>query len=693
MLKRLLLLPFGIILYISWWFINPPFISSRPPIVYGGVKHYLSVTTWLHYFTNNSYEGEQFRTYLLQHNPFIFITYIIVFFLCVFIPLLFMNIKKAGFRDKIVAGAPVIKGNLRVKWEIFKLNNIFLRPFFYPFKKLPKYNGVHFTYYQRVPFDAERYHYLLLGSTGSGKTQTISRLLKDIIERAEDTKKKQGGYVSDKIIILDTKGDYTESFANPENTILLSPGDARTPSWSLGRDIPSELDIDLLLQALVEDTKDQFFANNARNVLRCVLTSLIRTQNTRNFTIENLCIALQKDNIYKAVSLFDDTNTIKGILLKEDGTLAEDSEMSRGILAVLHTIVPQLFVLKGLSTLEFSIHEFLTNPKYHRLILKRHPSQAMSFSMYARLIFGTISAQIAQMPDSSTRRIWLLLDELAVLGKFDPLTEFLERGRSKGVCVVAALQDWGSMEEFYKEAARSLFANFNSKTYLVQKEPKSAEYLEKTFGLNTIERRNITTNKNSVLSFSPAVSEQTQVQKESPVSSGDLLRMPQASKDGVYMYTVLAGYKDIFFYRAPILPFSSFISEKYPIFISSNKEINNRIFNNETNSENSLLNKEKEVEELSELPIIAENVSIHNNTQQIDKLGEYYKISLSERFHPPKAETTKFLKEVIGLSIKAVILPEVLLPEEIIIDATKFELNTIKNDIKREERKLQVPHA
>ena len=624
MLKRLLLLPFGLLLYIGWWFLNPPLIHSRPPIVYEGVEHYLPVATWLHYLTDTSSDGEQFRTYLSQNSPFIFITYIVVFFICVFTPLLFINSKKAGFRDKLVAGAPVVKGNLRVKWEIMKLNNPFLRLFFYPFKKLPRYDGVHFTYYQRVPFDAERYHYLLLGSTGSGKTQTISRLLKDIVERAEETKRKQSGYVSDKIIILDTKGDYTESFANPENTILLSPGDARTPSWALGKDIPSELDIDLLLQALVDDTKDPFFANNARNVLRCVLTSLVRTPSTRHFTIEKLCNALQTDNVYRAVSLFDDTNTAKGALLKEDGSPAEDSEMSRGILAVLQTLVPQLYVLKGLSGLEFSIHEFLNNPKYHRLILKRHPSQAMSFSMYARLIFGTISAQIAQMPDSSTRRIWLLLDELAVLGKFDPLTEFLERGRSKGLCVVAALQDWGSMEEFYKEAARSLFANFNSKTYLVQKEPKSAEYLEKTFGLNTIERRNITTNKNSVLSFSPAVSEQTQVQKESPVSSGDLLRMPQASRDGVYMYTVLAGYKDIFFYRAPILPFSSFMPEKYPMFVPPSTDTATKKRNGETDRDggNGGLREgmEEEGEEFSELPTTAESVAIASDkTQQVDK--------------------------------------------------------------------------
>ena len=91
MLKRLLLLPFGLLLYIVWWFLNPPLIHSRPPIVYEGVEHYLPVATWLHYLTDTSSDGEQFRTYLSQHNPFIFITYIVVFFVCVFTPLLFIN--------------------------------------------------------------------------------------------------------------------------------------------------------------------------------------------------------------------------------------------------------------------------------------------------------------------------------------------------------------------------------------------------------------------------------------------------------------------------------------------------------------------------------------------------------------------------------------------------------------------------
>ena len=721
-MRRLLLLPVGLAVFLLWWTTNPPFLNSRPPVPYSdNTSRYMPVLEWLQYATAPTPTGAAFRHYLTHAHPALFLEYAAVFVFALLFASLFINLKKSGIQDTLVHGGRVVRGRLRVRWTLFKLGNPVVRRLMHPFRKLPAYDGVHLTYYQKLPKDAERYHSLLLGSTGSGKTQTISRLLKDITHRQEANKAATGGYQNDKVIILDTKGDYTESFANPDNAILISPGDARNPTWCLGADIPSTLDIDPLLVALVEDAKDAFFSDNARNVLRCVITELRLTK--RAFTLEDLLEGLKTENIYRSVNAYDSTGVVKGSLFKPNGTPANDSEMSRGILSVVQTLVPKIAVMRGNSGLLFSIQSFLTNPKYSRLIIKRHASQADSFALVARLLFGVLSIHVSRMPDSNTRRIWLLLDELAVLGKFPPLVEFLERGRSKGLCVVGALQDWGSMEEAYKETARSLFSNFNSKVYLSQKEPKTAEYLERTLGEKVLERRSVTTNKNSALSLSPAISEQTSIAKEPVVTAADLLRMPQASRDGVFMYTAIAGYTDIFYYRAPILPFSEFMPKKFPGFIPAGGEEGetppqappvpppDEAPDSATPGDNNLDVTKPITLKLPLLPgVVAATAPIleepfvdeeevpqtkHDSERlqaatEEERLAEYYTLPLSDRFHPPENSAIHGLIEVAKF-----VAEEAVLPEALHTLATVHDIETLskgEGDHTAHPHKPHVPH-
>ena len=148
------------------------------------------------------------------------------------------------------------------------------------------------------------------------------------------------------------------------------------------------------------------------------------------------------------------------------------------------------------------------------------------------------------MPDDRNRRVWLIMDELSVLRKFPPLVDFLERGRSKGLCVVAGIQDWGTMEQFYEAEARTLYTCFVNKVFLSMREPVSAKYYSDSLGESTFERTTTTANRNNVFSVMPALSTQIQTQNRPTISPSDLLQIspPDPKKKKIFGYSQISGY-------------------------------------------------------------------------------------------------------------------------------------------------------
>ena len=72
-----------------------------------------------------------------------------------------------------------------------------------------------------LPFDAEVKHFMVTGTTGSGKTNAFNHLLKSIRERG------------DRAVIVDTTGTFVSHFFNAETDKLLNPFDQRSEEWCL----------------------------------------------------------------------------------------------------------------------------------------------------------------------------------------------------------------------------------------------------------------------------------------------------------------------------------------------------------------------------------------------------------------------------------------------------------------------------
>jgi len=602
-MRRLLILPLGLLTFFLWYLVSPGLLPSRYPIHYSdGSFHDVGMFTWTEWLLSPGQTGVSFRSFIESSHKWLFIEYACMLIFCVLVPMLAMSFKSTGYKELKKSGQDLIEDTF---WGRLKLK-LHSRLF----------SGVHFGYYQRIAKKQENTHLVVLGSTGSGKTQSILGLLKDIIKR------------EDKCIVLDIKGDYTAFMCDPEKAILLSPGDARTPDWKVGMDIKRP-DIDLIVQALIEEDKNMApeWHLAARAALRAVLLNLIETK--KNFSFMDIDNALIPDRVREAVRKFDP---------KLYDTLKDpNSETGRGVLFVLHSLSQGLGEISGKNGI-FSLSEFLRSPTITRLIIKRHPSQEFTFRLTARLLLGALQGYVMSLPDDRNRRIWVILDELSTLRKFPPLVDFLERGRSKGLCVVGGIQDWGVLEKYYEEEARTMYTCFVNKVFLAMREPVSAEYYSKSFGECTFDRTTTTANRNNVFSVMPALSVQVQTQTRPVISASDLLQLPQPDKK-ICGYTQISGYP-LAKVSFPITP----MEENWPGFIpegvgtggletkqEGKKKLNNQPPEGESSANTAKVSQSVKVKEASESLTIEpfKNFDINDDVDL-----QYTRTTITEKFSP-----------------------------------------------------------
>jgi type IV secretory pathway TraG/TraD family ATPase VirD4 len=119
---------------------------------------------------------------------------------------------------------------------------------------------------------------------------------------------------------------------------------------------------------------------------------------------------------------------------------------------------PQRFVRPG----DFSLRRWVGQETGCLFLIWRADMQAALASLLATWGGITMNAVLTLPPDPQ-RRVWLVLDELAALGKVDGLEAGLTLGRKHGLAVVAGLQSTAQLDRLYgRESAvvlRSCFRN------------------------------------------------------------------------------------------------------------------------------------------------------------------------------------------------------------------------------------------
>jgi len=282
----------------------------------------------------------------------------------------------------------------------------------------------------KIPIDPELEvkHFMVPGTTGSGKSNMMNHLIQAIEARG------------DKAVIVDTTGGFVEKFYNPERDTLLNPYDSRTKNWCLWSEPLNESYefADIADSMIEKQTHDSFWTESSRQALSEILKRVHRSSKSM---AEALDILLTMP-LSQAQQYFVGTPAMNFF----------SKESEKTTISVRASLATQLSCLMSLQDIQegFSITDWVKDENQKGfLFLSGIPKQRAQLRPLWSLWFSLgVKAMMDLKPDSK-RRVWFIVDELSSLTKLSCLDMALAEGRKYGACLVLGFQNLSQIQDIY----------------------------------------------------------------------------------------------------------------------------------------------------------------------------------------------------------------------------------------------------
>lgn len=325
-----------------------------------------------------------------------------------------------------------------------------------------------------IPFELENRHFMLAGSTGSGKSQAFYQIA--------DQARRRG----DAAIAPDVNGEFTARFYRADEDVILSPFDQRSPMWSPLAEMGGVWDADRIAKSIIPDGHDGSSAewtHYAQVILSVVLLKIWRASGTNGDLLHYL--------------LFSDQQSLSALCEGSEASrmFAEGNErMLSSVLSIVATYAKPLSHLpKNVGKNGFSITQFVQkNAESSDGKWLFFPVRDDMFKMLRPLISAQIDIAISALlsaQDDESRRVWFFVDEFATWGRIEGIEPLLTKSRKKGGCAVLGLQSVSQVKEKYgNEKSKTLLSNLGNWLTLRAGDGETAEYMSQNIGDEEIRR-------------------------------------------------------------------------------------------------------------------------------------------------------------------------------------------------------------
>ena len=296
-----------------------------------------------------------------------------------------------------------------------------------------------------IPSGLANQHFMVLGTTGSGKTATIDLLLKSVVPRI-------GAGDGWRALIFDPKTDACArlvSMGLTSTPIILNPFDSRAAGWDMGADFQDARDIPdhaALLFPVTKDAKQPFFEEAAVALAEGVICSL-NARVGRNWDLRDLILAMSSPKRIREILAWAP---------KQNEDCLEmyfgNQKTTADIMSTIATRVRRYRVVASYwhhAKRKFSLTDWVNSESI--LVLGHSHRSKKALQALNLVIFKRASDLLCDQPNSTTRRSWIVLDELGTAGKVEGLDDLAEKGRDKGACLVLGFQDISKVQEAYGE--------------------------------------------------------------------------------------------------------------------------------------------------------------------------------------------------------------------------------------------------
>ncbi len=401
-------------------------------------------------------------------------SFLIGILLIIILVILFTIKGKKLTTEKFIRGGEIVSSN-QLKKIVRRFNFLQnLRSFKLNFLSSKKYSIASIPF----PNDGEFLHTIILGSTGTGKTNAILDLLDQI--------RKNG----DRAIIYDKMGSYTANYYQPQKDIILNPLDQRSKAWSFYNEIRRESDYDYIASALIPEKKDSsgpFWTDSARRVFS-VFAQKLKNQLKENPSNKNFLQLLLKSNFKILADFLSSTSATSLINVESEKT-------SLSILAILSAYLSSLKYLKDDNSHEnFSIRNWieLENNDSFLFISSRsdqHDSLQPLISTWIDIaVKALLSLDQNNYAKADKRRVWIILDEIGSLQQMPSLLDGLAQSRQFGGAFILSLHSISQLKSIYgKDKTDTITSLCRNKLFFAGADDETAEYCSQNLGHQEIE--------------------------------------------------------------------------------------------------------------------------------------------------------------------------------------------------------------
>lgn len=312
-----------------------------------------------------------------------------------------------------------------------------------------------------IPPSAEPFHFLISGSTGSGKSVAIQALL--------DWLRKRG----DTVILVDSGGEFMSKNWDETKDIVFNPFDSRCAPWSPLAEIEGPWDAGALARSIVPDGEGE--SKEWNGYAQTLLTSCLQALHAQNRTkLSDLLWAVQQASLKELQPLL--AGTPAAAQLTSEKTFGSIRTIAGNYLSSYN-------YLEDKGEEAFSVTEFVKHAQGNFLYLTYRDDQLDSLRHMLSCVLDVASRAILSLQPNPHRRVWLIIDEFASLGKVQSIEAVATKARKVGGCLLLGLQSVAQLKDRYGEhQAQSILSCLSTTLTLRCADGDTAELMSRNLG-------------------------------------------------------------------------------------------------------------------------------------------------------------------------------------------------------------------
>lgn len=323
-----------------------------------------------------------------------------------------------------------------------------------------------------LPTRIEPMHFLMVGGTGAGKTSAILQLLDEVIPRG------------DRAVLADVGGELVARYFDPKTDRLLNARDKRSQSWSPFAEIQGPWDADPVAKSLVPDGDGSAreWHHYCQTLLSAILQRCWESDQATNARLLH----------YATIATVDDLRALVAGLPAASLVAEGNERMLGSVRAILGTHINALAYLpQDAGRDAFSIRRWIKGQSPGRLFFPYEEDQRAAFQFLIAAWLDIACRGVLSLKPDPTRRVWMVVDEVAALGRIQHLIDFATRTRKAGGALVAGLHSISQLRATYgRENSQTLLSCLSTWLILRTNDAETAEYMSKQLGEQEIRRVN-----------------------------------------------------------------------------------------------------------------------------------------------------------------------------------------------------------